>query len=89
MSDAMMREATRALAGEADGVHQARVAARRLREALALVTGLPKIDADLLRAEARRLRSSLGPVREADVRLALFAERAQAHRWPAVTVARV
>jgi CHAD domain-containing protein len=89
LSDAMMREATRAFAGEPEGVHQARVAARRLREALALVTGPPKTDADILRAEARRLRSSLGPVREADVRLALFAERAQIHRWPAAAVARV
>jgi len=89
LSDAMMREATRAFAGEPEGVHQARVAARRLREALALVTGPPKNDADILRAEARRLRSSLGPVREADVMLALFAERAQTHRWPAGTVARV
>jgi CHAD domain-containing protein len=89
LSDAMMRDATRALAGEPDGVHQARVAARRLREALALVTGPPKSDADILRAEARRLRGSLGPVREADVMLALLAERAQAHRWPAATVARV
>ena len=89
LSDAMMREATRALAGEPEGVHQVRVAARRLREALALVTGPPKNDADILRAEVRRLRSSLGPVREADVLLALLADRAQAHRWPAVTVARV
>jgi triphosphatase len=89
LSDAMMRDATRALAGEPEGVHQARVAARRLREALALVTGPPKGDADILRAEVRRLRSNLGPVREADVLLALLAEQAQAHRWPAVTVARV
>jgi len=85
----MMREATRALAGEPEGVHQARVAARRLREALALVTGPSKSDADTLRADIRRLRSCLGPVREADVMLALLAEQAQAHRWPAVTVARV
>ena len=89
LSDALMREATRALAGEPEGVHQARVAARRLREALALVTGPPASDADMLRAEVRRLRSSLGPVREADVTLALLAERAQAHRWPAFVVARV
>jgi triphosphatase len=85
----MMREATRALAGDPEGVHQARVAARRLREALALVTGPSESDADILRAEARRLRGSLGPVRETDVMLALLAERAEAHRWPAVTVARV
>jgi triphosphatase len=85
----MMREATRALAGDPEGIHQARVAARRLREALALVTGPPKSDADILRAETRRLRGSLGPVREADVMLALLAERAEVNRWPAVTVRRV
>lgn len=81
MCDVLMREATGALDGETDGVHDARVVARRLREALALVVGQPKEDADQLRGEARRLRSNLGPLREADVLLALLADEAAARHW--------
>jgi CHAD domain-containing protein len=89
LSDVLTREAARALAGESEGVHHARVAARRLREALALVAAGPVTDVTLLRADTRRLRTGLGPVREADVLVALFDELAQARRWPAVAVARV
>jgi CHAD domain-containing protein len=89
LSDVLTREATRALAGAPEGVHHARVAARRLREALALVTAGPQTDVALLRADARRLRTDLGPVREADVLVELFDARARTRRWPAVAVAPV
>ena len=87
LCDALTQEASRALAGEPEGVHHARVAARRLREALAVVVGDPKPDADRLRGDARRLRSSLGPLREAEVLLALLADEAAERGWAASTTA--
>lgn len=90
LSAVLTRQATEALAGDVEGVHQARVAARRLREALALVTGpLARDAAALLRADARRVRSTLGPVRDADVMVGLFNERVKKHRWLAIGVALV
>ena len=58
------------IVGEAAGVHRARVATRRLREAL------PVLDADRrasrrLRRQLRALTRALGPVRELDVTLGL------------------
>lgn len=51
--------------GDVRGVHQARVATRRLREALPLVTSGTR--ARKLGRQMRRLTRSLGPVRELDV----------------------
>lgn len=89
LCDVLTHEASAALDGDAEGVHHARVAARRLREALALVVGAPKTDADRLRNDARRLRGGLGPLREADVLLALLAQEAVERRWAASTTALV
>ena len=89
MCDALTHESARALAGEPEGVHHARVAARRLREALAVVVGGAKDDADRLRSEARRLRGSLGPLREADVLLSLLAGEAVERPWTAQATALV
>jgi CHAD domain-containing protein len=62
-----------ARAGDVTGVHQARVASRRLREAVPVVGALAGQRA--LRRAARRLRrltQALGPVREMDVALGLL-----------------
>jgi CHAD domain-containing protein len=64
-----------AQAGDVTSVHQARVASRRLREALP-VAGPPQADAAWRRARrhARRITRALGPVRELDVALETLAE---------------
>ncbi len=66
-----------AQAGDELSVHQARVASRRLRQALPLL-GM-RADAQALdRADkrVRRITRALGPVRELDVTLLLLAELA-------------
>ena len=64
----------KALPGAAQGdpvaVHQARVATRRLREALALTRGQASRK---VQASVRRLTRALGPIRELDVTLDLLA----------------
>jgi len=68
-----MNALTRALPGARQGdpllVHQARVASRRLREALPLVASGSK--GRKLERSARRLTRALGPVRELDVALVM------------------
>lgn len=64
-----------AQAGDEISVHQARVASRRLREALPVLGA--RADADALDSAGRRVRRitrALGPVRELDVTLLLLAE---------------
>ena len=69
-----MNALTRALPGATQGdpllVHQARVASRRLREALPLVASGAK--GRKLERAARRLTRALGPVRELDVALEML-----------------
>lgn len=79
-----------AQAGDETSVHQARVASRRLRQALPLL-GV-RADADALdRADkrVRRITRALGPVRELDVTLLLLAELSQKNAAPARAIARV
>lgn len=57
--------------GEAAAVHRARVASRRLREALPLVDDERPRAARRLRRDLRTLTRALGPVRELDVTLGL------------------
>src|SRR5687768_1025057 len=79
-----------AQAGDRMSVHQARVASRRLRQALPLL-GV-RADADALdRADkrVRRITRALGPVRELDVTLLLLAELSQKGAAPARAIARV
>ncbi|MEQ1896642.1 MAG: CHAD domain-containing protein [Vicinamibacterales bacterium] len=59
-----------AAAGDADAVHRARVASRRLREVLPVVASRKALPA-LTRA-VRRITEALGPVRELDVTLGLL-----------------
>lgn len=63
-------------AGERDGVHQARIASRRVREVLPILRSKASADSvRKLRRGMRRATGVLGPVRESDVTLALADER--------------
>lgn len=66
---ALAREVPRAASGVVAGVHQARVASRRLRALLPLYGALPAQakTARKLASRVRRLTRGLGPVRELDV----------------------
>ncbi len=91
-----LRRSGRALAGaladarrgDADGVHDARVACRRLRETLDVVAiagdGVGRLDRRL-----RRIARALGPVRELDVAREVLDDAAVAQNWPPAVVARV
>lgn len=61
------------VAGDAEAVHRARVATRRLREALPLAGGGER-PARQLRRDLRALTCTLGPLRELDVSLGLVVE---------------
>ena len=76
--------------GDEVSVHQARVASRRLREALP-VLGATADDDALDRAEkrVRRITRALGPVRELDVTLSLLAELEAKGTAPKRAIARV
>lgn len=86
----LMKAMPAAQAGDQMSVHQARVASRRLREALPLL-GV-RADADALdRADkrVRRITRALGPVRELDVTLLLLAELQRKKAAPLRAIARV
>jgi CHAD domain-containing protein len=69
---AFTRHLDAARAGEPEAVHQARVATRRLRASLPLVTSGAR--RQKLEHRVRRLTRALGPLRELDVALAMLAE---------------
>ena len=72
--EALSTQAGAARDGDVDGVHQARVASRRLREALpVLATGLD-VRVKPLKRRLRSLTRALGAVRELDVALGMIAE---------------
>ena len=86
----LMKAMPAAQAGDQMSVHQARVASRRLREALPLL-GV-RADADALdRADkrVRRITRALGPVRELDVTLLLLAELQRKKAAPLRAITRV
>jgi CHAD domain-containing protein len=72
------QELPAALGHDAEAVHRARVATRRLREAMPVITPAPWAPHDRrtrrARALIRRLTSALGGVRELDVALAMLDE---------------
>jgi CHAD domain-containing protein len=86
----LLRAMPAAQEGDEISVHQARVASRRLREALP-VLGISADDAALDRAarRVRRITRALGPVRELDVTLALLAELDEKGAAPRRAVARI
>jgi len=74
-SRALRRHLPGAISGDDHGVHQARVATRRLREALpVLTTGLKHSKSGKARRKVRRLTRALGTVRELDVTVVLLDE---------------
>jgi len=78
---ALSRGLPDALAGDIEGIHQARVASRRLREAVpVLAGGLSGVGRRKLERRLRRVTRALGPVREVDVAIADVA--AVSERWP-------
>jgi CHAD domain-containing protein len=86
----LLRAMPLAQAGDQTSVHQARVASRRLRQALPLL-GVRADAAALDRADrrVRRITRALGPVRELDVTLLLLAELSRKPAAPARALARV
>ena len=79
-----------AQAGDETSVHQARVASRRLRQALPLLGVRADLDAlDRAGKRVRRITRALGPVRELDVTLLLLAELGKKGTVPARAIARV
>jgi CHAD domain-containing protein len=88
---ALAKQIPAALLGDVEGVHQARVASRRLREFLPLVggDGEQAIRVRRLRRQVRRLTRALGVVRELDVSLLILREMASGRPEHAETVARL
>ena len=86
----LLRAMPAAQEGDEISVHQARVASRRLREALP-VLGVTADDVALDRAarRVRRITRALGPVRELDVTLSLLAELEGKAAAPKRGIARV
>ena len=79
-----------AVAGKDAGVHQARVASRRLREALPVLTkGLQHTKAGKAQRKLRRLTEALGTVRELDVTLHLIDEMGDRSDIPRTALADV
>jgi CHAD domain-containing protein len=87
---ALKRQLSAAIAGKDTGVHQARVASRRLREALPVLTeGLQHTKAGKANRKIRRLTQALGTVRELDVTLHLIDELAERPAIPRSALAEV
>lgn len=87
---ALERHLPQAIAGDDTGVHQARVATRRLREAVPVLgAGGAASQAGKARRKIRRLTRALGSVRELDVALHLLDELARGERVPRMAVEEV
>src|SRR3954468_16077632 len=87
---ALHRQLAAAVAGKDTGVHQARVASRRLREALPVLTdGLQHTKCGKAQRKIRRLTQALGTVRELDVTLHLIDELADRAGVPRAALAEV
>src|SRR4029450_13245214 len=87
---ALRRQLTAAVAGKDAGVHQARVASRRLREALPVLTdGREHTKAGKAQRKIRRLTQALGTVRELDVTLHLIDELGERQGVPRAALAEV
>ncbi len=78
---ALTRQVPQALAGHPEGVHQARVASRRLRELLPLLQATPEAARLSARArrQVRRLTRRFGAVRELDVALLALRDTTVSH----------
>src|SRR5438067_223167 len=75
--DALNTVWTHFLSGEAEALHKARVASRRIREALPVVgAAAPPAAVKKLRRKVRNLTRFLGPIRELDVELGMLEKEA-------------
>ena len=84
---ALHRHLPLAVTGNDHGVHQARVATRRLREAVPVLTsGVKAAKAAKARRKIRRLTKALGSVRELDVTLQILDELTEKDRVPRTAV---
>src|SRR3954469_10813974 len=89
-SRALKRQLAAAIAGKDAGVHQARVASRRLREAVPVLTeGLHHTKGGKAQRKIRKLTEALGTVRELDVALHLIDELAERPAVPRPALAEV
>lgn len=80
---ALQRYLPAAVRGDRHGVHQARVATRRLREAVPVLTaGVKGVKSGRARRKIRRLTRALGTVRELDVTLYILDELARRPEIP-------
>jgi len=87
---ALRRHLAAAIAGKEAGVHQARVASRRLREALPVLTeGLSHTKSGKASRKIARLTAALGGVRELDVTLRLIDEFTDRPNVPAAALSEV
>lgn len=87
---ALRRHLSAAIAGTDVGVHQARVASRRLREAVPVLTsGLAHTHTGKIQRKIRRLTQALGTVRELDVTLHLIDELAERPGVPRAALSEV
>jgi CHAD domain-containing protein len=87
---ALREHLPKAAAGDDRGVHRARVATRRLREALPILAAEPKAGpTGKARRKIRRLTRALGTVRELDVALAMLDELARTEHLPRLAVEEV
>ena len=87
---ALRRHVAAAVSGKDTGVHQARVASRRLREALPVLTeGLAHTKGGKARRKIARLTAALGEVRELDVTLLLIDELTERPNVPAAALSEV
>jgi CHAD domain-containing protein len=87
---ALRRHLSAAISGTDVSVHQARVASRRLREAVPVLTaGLHHTHAGKAQKKIRRLTQALGTVRELDVTLHLIDELAERPGVPRTALSEV
>ena len=86
----LLRYLPRARRGHARAVHQARVASRRLREAVPVaIAAAPQGGRSEVGRDVRRVTDALGAVREMDVALEDFEKETRAHEWSPAVVQRV
>ena len=82
----LARQVRRARDGRPEGIHQTRVASRRLREMLTIAAAAADGEARSLSRDAKQIGRTLGPVRELDVSRAVWWEAKHAARWPAAVL---